>query len=166
MSNTLCTIASETVLFQLCRDIFRAPFAQLVVFLSFLFLVSLFVLEKQQKQTLGFKKGKHPKFSEIIYHLVKMCWEASQQVKTPLWNMSSCLLYYSLYFFFVFLCICAITPVFFLFLVMYTSIVECRIVFEPMPEICHHTLSCFAFCLRPCPVYMLPATYHQYRYAE
>lgn len=145
MSNTLCTIVSETVLFQLCRDSFRAPFTQLLVlFFNFFFCFFIhffFFFFKQQKQTLGFKKGKHPKFSEIIYHLVKKCWEASQQVKTPLRNMSSCLLYYSLYFFFVFLCICAITPVLFLFLVMYTSIVECRTVFEPMPEICHHTLS-------------------------
>ncbi len=56
-----------------------------------------------------------------------MCWEASQRVKTPLWNMSSCLLYYSLYFFFVFLCIYVITSsVFYVFFVMYTLNVECR----------------------------------------
>lgn len=71
---------------------------------------------------------------------------------TPLSKMSSCLLYYSLHFFFVFLCTRVITPVICFclgFFVMYTSTVECRTVFES--EMCHYDrpwllcvfLSCF-----------------------
>lgn len=84
------------------------------------------------EQTLGFKKGNHPKFNRSFTTLSKMCWGASPRVKTPLWNMLSCLLYYSLYFFFVFLCICVITSsvISVYFFVMYTSNVECRTVFD------------------------------------
>lgn len=77
-----------------------------------------------------------------------MRWEASQPKKTPLWNMLSCLLYYSLYFFFVFLCICVITPSGFFVFVMCTSNVECRTVFESMPE--SHLLFVCVFVLFMC----------------
>lgn len=62
-----------------------------------------------------------------------MCRGASQRVKTPLWNMMSCLLYYSLYFSFVFLCICVITSSAIKFFVMYAFNVEYR----DVPPNCH-----------------------------
>lgn len=126
MYNTLCTTAAENCeLFQLCRHSSRALFTGLA-FCCCCFCLSI-------EQTLGFKKGKHPKFSHSFTQPV----DASRRVETPLWNMMSCLLYYSLYFFFVFLCIRVITPpvlIWFVYFVMYTSNVERRTVVQSMPE--------------------------------
>lgn len=114
-----CTIPYAQLhlkLFQPCRHRLKAPSTPVFIFFHL---------------TLGFKKGTHPEVQTIILPpCQKKCWEAWRQV--PLWNMLSCLLYYSLYFFFVFLCIRVITPLSFLFCGVCR--LERRSVFEPMPD--------------------------------
>lgn len=133
----------NNVVFQPCRDSFRATLTLVCFFFVFFIILSL--------TNAGIWKGKPSKVQQLTSHLVKMFWEASQRVYDTAFNhavLSPLLLAVFLLCILVHMCVIAPSAVFF-FVVVFSwcvlLLLECRTVLESMPD--SHLLSVCVFVL-------------------